>query len=111
VLKNDIINVESLLKNKKNNVNYRNKDGQTALHYAALYNYDKLAEILLDNNTDINSADNLGRTPLHLAAQNDSCQAAASLILHGAHAALKDNDDKIALDYAKSSEMKNIVAI
>jgi len=111
VLDNDMMQVENLLKNKKNIVDYKNKDGQTALHYAALRNDRPMVKLLLENQAFIDSADSLGRTPLHFASQNDSIVAAKILIEHQANPAIKDNDDKIAADYALSEEMQDLLSV
>ena len=109
VLDNDMMQVENSLKNKKNIVDYKNKDGQTALHYAALRNDSQMVKLLVDNQALIDSADSLGRTPLHFASQNDSIAAAKILIEHQANPAIKDNDDKIPTDYALSKEMQDLL--
>ena len=110
VLDNDIAQVKNLLKNKKNNVNYQNKDGQTALHYAALRNDSQLVRLLLDNQALIDSIDSLGRTPLHFASQNDSFDAAQILVERKANLTIKNNDDKIPGDYALSQRMQDLLS-
>ncbi len=110
VLDNDIVRFEKFLQNK-NNINYKNKDGQTALHYAALRNDSQMVKLLLDNQAFVDIRDNLGRNPLHFASQNDSIAAAQILMNHQANPAIKDNDDKIPADYALSQEMQDLLSV
>src|SRR5208337_4490549 len=46
----------------------RNRDGSTALHYAASYDYLEIAELLLTKKADVNAKNSEGTTPLHYAA-------------------------------------------
>lgn len=46
----------------------KNREGFTALHYAASYGYLEIAELLLTKNADVNAKASKGDTPLHYAA-------------------------------------------
>jgi len=46
----------------------KNKEGFTALHYAASYGYVEIAELLLARSADVNAKTGKGDTPLHYAA-------------------------------------------
>lgn len=109
VLDNAIKKVRNALQNNNDDINYKNADGQTALHYAAANNNNLMIALLLKNGADINAVDTMYKTPLHLAVQNDSFHAAEELIQHGAHMQLKDNEDKTAFDYADNDRMKKIL--
>jgi len=111
VLDNNVDEVKKLLKNEKNNIDEQNKDGQTALHYAAYRNDTQLVRLLLDNKALIDNVDNLGRTPLHFASQNDSFAAAEILVHDKANLSIKDNDDKTAEDYALSQRMQDLLSV
>ena len=50
----------------------------------------KTARVLIKEGSDVNKADNAGRTPLHLAAYAGSEQVAAMLLAEGADIAAKD---------------------
>ncbi len=110
VLDNDIAQVKNLLKDQKNIIDEQNKDGQTALHYAAFRNDSQILTLLLDNQALIDSIDSLGRTPLHFASQNDSFAAAQILVERKANLTIKDNEDKIPEDYALSQRMQDLLS-
>ena len=71
----------------------RDKEGRTALLWAAAIGKELLAELLLTsrakNNADINATNNRGKTALHLAAENNQEKSRAALIRllldHGAN--------------------------
>ena len=48
-------------------VNFRDKEGLTALHWAVVKGQHNVAEFLIDNGADINATDNFGTTLLHMA--------------------------------------------
>ncbi len=66
------------------------RDGRTALHYAALENNIAEVQHLLEAGFAAGAADKSGLTPLHFAAQEYSVGAAALLITHGAPVEAQD---------------------
>ena len=90
------------------NVNEKNENGKTAMHYCAEIMTDTenipLAEKLLSYGADVNAQDNKGMTPLMALADDfrkveGLLSGAEFLVSHGADICMKDNDGKIALDY------------
>jgi len=65
-------------------VNYRNKNGDTLLNYAAFLGHKEIVELLLENGADMNAKGLADWTPLHLAAQNKQEQIVQLLIANGA---------------------------
>ena len=65
-------------------VNARQGDAATALHWAVHRNNLAAARLLLDAGADANAANDLGATPLWLAAENGSARMAALLLDAGA---------------------------
>ena len=53
------------------NVNAADKDGQTALHYAASAGADPIVQILAEKGADLNAQDKAGETPLRIAQGGD----------------------------------------
>ena len=66
------------------------KDGVTPLHYAAVFNADEVATLLIDGGADLDAQDLLGYTPLHRAAQSNAIEVAALLIDGGADLSARD---------------------
>ncbi|KAL6726577.1 hypothetical protein Aduo_008537 [Ancylostoma duodenale] len=60
--------VRYLLSLSEVDVNHRNNNRQTALHYAASKNHAEIVHLLLEAGADVNAADKFGATPLHRAA-------------------------------------------
>ncbi|WP_022854953.1 ankyrin repeat domain-containing protein [Thermodesulfobacterium thermophilum] len=52
---------------KQEDLNIRDKYGDTLLHYAVRKNYKEIIRLLLEKGIDINTPNNIGETPLHQA--------------------------------------------
>jgi ankyrin repeat protein len=65
-------------------VNARQPDGATALHWASFRDDAEIAELLLAAGADVNVANDLGATPLWLAADNGSAAMVERLLAAGA---------------------------
>lgn len=78
-------------------VNVRQADGATALHWAAYRDDHAIAELLIDAGADVNEANELGATPLWLAADNGSARMVERLLDAGAgpDAALPEGETPI----------------
>jgi ankyrin repeat protein len=61
-----------------------NLKGYSALHYALLHNYTRIARFLLSRRADLNLQDNDGNFPLHIAAANGCVDAVMLLLEHRA---------------------------
>jgi len=82
-------------------INAKNtRDGQTALHYAALHNKMGTAEKLIELGADINAKNNYGQTPLYYAAQMGNIEIIEKLITSGANVNAQTNEDETALMFA-----------
>src|SRR5208283_4967213 len=64
----NLAKVRLLLDRNPNLAFSKNREGFTALHYAASYGYLEIAELLLTKNADVNAKASKGDTPLHYAA-------------------------------------------
>ena len=81
-------------------VNAKNNDGDTPLHFAASRDYKKV-QMLLSAGADVNAKDKNGDTPLHRAAKNDHKEIAELLIAKGANVnARNERGGKTPLDLA-----------
>ena len=71
------------------------------LHHAAKNGHSEIAELLLENEADVNAKDNERRTPLHLAAGYGHPKIVKILLKHGARKDVKDYFDYTPLKDAK----------
>ena len=81
-------------------MNVKDNDGWSALHYAAIYAHTKTVKFLLDQGVDINATDNYGRHALHFAAIYAHTETVKFLLDRGVDINVKNNDGRHALHYA-----------
>lgn len=82
--------VESFLKKKPDLASAPDKNGDTALHYAAMKGNTRIAELLITHGADVNAQDKDGMTPLHIAAGMGHIEFVQLLLAKGADAGRKD---------------------
>jgi len=75
--------VLALLENEFD-VNARQADGSTALHWAAYWNERDIADTLIQASADVNAENDLGVTPLWLASTHEDATLAKRLLIAGA---------------------------
>jgi uncharacterized protein len=80
----NIAAVRTLLRQKAD-ANTRKKDGETALHAAALRDDVEIARVLIASGGDVNAANDYGVTPLFAAALNGSLPMTELLLAAGAN--------------------------
>lgn len=74
--------VRYLLSLPQVDVNHRNVNRQTALHYATSKNHREIAHLLLEAGADVNASDKYGATPLHRAASQGHDKIVHMLLAH-----------------------------
>lgn len=77
-------------------INQKDQDGWTALHWAAWSGFDALCEVLIKAGADINQAENNGYTPLMLAAMRGNAPTVELLLNDGAQIDVINVDKKNA---------------
>ncbi|GHV13533.1 hypothetical protein AGMMS49938_08250 [Fibrobacterales bacterium] len=65
------------------NIDIKDDDGNTPIHYAAMFSAEKSAPFLLSKGANANSANGWGQTALHIAAKNSNLKIIAYLIKNG----------------------------
>jgi hypothetical protein len=64
-------------------VNAKDDDGKSSLHYTAIYNNLELIKYLVSNGANVNERDKFNRIPLHYAADEGHLEIVKHLILNG----------------------------
>lgn len=95
------------------NLNQKDKNGQTALHYCGLYNTGEIAEFIIKAGANVNICDDYGNQPLWTAVFNSLEQhdVVKVLMLHHANPNNKNNAGKSPLDFAKQINDKNLISL
>ena len=96
--------VRALLATPGINAKAADRDGFTALHWAAWSGMPYTAVLLVDAGLDINQKDNNGYTPLMLAAMRGNEKVVSILLSLGADAAAVNKDGKTACNLAVENE-------
>jgi ankyrin repeat protein len=87
----------------------KDKENNTALHFAVSYNSEELVNLVLQNNAAfVNSRNNKGESALHIAVNIGNIKIVEQLINAGAYVNLQDKEKKTALDHAKAFNQKKI---
>ncbi|TRW21438.1 ankyrin repeat domain-containing protein [Flavobacterium zepuense] len=96
-------------------LNAQDSNGQTPLHFCALYSNYNIARAILDKGTDVNLKDNYGNTPLWTAVfngQKSKDYGIVKLLLsHGADAHSINNVNKTPLDFARQVGYTDLIKI
>ncbi|XP_035762875.1 receptor-interacting serine/threonine-protein kinase 4 [Neolamprologus brichardi] len=91
---------ELLLGRRSTNVNAKDEDQYTALHWAAQNGDEAITRLLLDRAAAINETDGQGRTPAHVACQHGQENVFRVLLSRGADVQIKGKDNWTPLHYA-----------
>lgn len=90
-------------------VNSKDKNGRTALHYAAMLGKLDALTILIEKGADIETQDNDGNTALYLAVMLGKLDAAKTLVEKGALIEIRDKDGNTALHIAAENGQLAVV--
>ena len=81
------------------NIDFKDENGYSALHYSCEQGNLKIAEILVKTNSNLNIRTNSEMTPLHLATKKGFFDITKLLIEHGAKINVVDNEKNTPLHY------------
>lgn len=79
------------------NMSLRMSDGQTPLHFAAIYGHSGISQYLLENGADTKAQDISGATPLHEAVRYGNVEIVRQLLANGADVNGQDSLGKTPL--------------
>ncbi|XP_054287681.1 uncharacterized protein LOC129003414 [Macrosteles quadrilineatus] len=106
--------IVKLLIDKNAMLNAKDIDGNTSVHHAVLGDDEKslrILELLIDKGVDLNIANHLHQTPLHLAVERDFQPCVKLLLDNGAKVNVQDNVGRTPLHYAVSEKNDSIVKL
>ena len=84
----------------------------TALHYAAIYGYQSLLQLLLlSHKANVCSVDKLGGTPLHLASQEGHIASVETLLQAGADPLLPNKKGALPIHLAANDNHPEVVKV
>ena len=86
-------------------VNAKDSDGDTPLHWAAADGHVDVVKLLIDCRADVNAKNSDGDTPLHLAVENSRNEIAYHLLVNGAKTTIQNNQRETA--YSLLAENNN----
>ncbi|MHC4630332.1 MAG: ankyrin repeat domain-containing protein, partial [Planctomycetota bacterium] len=102
--------IKSLIANRAD-VNTKDQDGETPLHYAAEHGDKHVAELLIANGADVNAKNNNDETPLHCATRWGYKDVIKLLIANGADIDLKTKAGSTALQIATEMDYQGLSSL
>lgn len=109
--KNDVARVRTLVE-QGSDVNAKDSQGVTPLHYAAQMGHIEIMEILISRGADVNvSTSKDGAAPIHLASANGQLEAVRLLTKHGANVNKANNYRATPLHFAADHGYAAIVSL
>ncbi|EAY18954.1 hypothetical protein TVAG_146980 [Trichomonas vaginalis G3] len=89
-------------------VNYKDENGETALHFSAMYGSIETIQFLISKGANVNAIDGNGKTPIHNAAERGDAEIVKFLISSRADTKTKNKHSETALDIAKRKGFSEI---
>ncbi|KYQ93926.1 hypothetical protein DLAC_04923 [Tieghemostelium lacteum] len=94
----------------KPDINAKDSNGDTPLHWAARNGHDDVIKVLVKYKADVNILNNSKETPLHKAAWKNNLEAVRALVIDGrANVAILNKDGSTALQLAREVEVRKLL--
>jgi ankyrin repeat protein len=90
---------------------YQDVQGCSSVHFAASGGADRILQLILKSDVDVNLSDTYGWTPLHWACRNGSPETVQTLLKSGADPDRKDTKGWIPLDVAMFCQNDSLVSL
>ena len=107
----DLFDKISVLQNFSTDINYKDENGFTALHYSSDEGNLKIVEKLLNSNCNPNIKNNKNETPLHLASKKGFFEICKALIDNGALLNIYDSEQNSPIHYVCINNNKKILEL
>ena len=111
VRKGDIDKVQALLKRHPDLVSMQDHAGWTPLHYAAHWDHEGVAELLLANKADVNAQEEGGMTPLHCAVAQGYTAMTELLLANKADVNAQDKEGITPLHFAADEGRRDVAEL
>uniref|UniRef100_A0A1A8G6G3 Acyl-CoA-binding domain-containing protein 6 n=1 Tax=Nothobranchius korthausae TaxID=1143690 RepID=A0A1A8G6G3_9TELE len=106
---NNIDHIQKAISSQKLDVNTRDEEGRTLLHWACDRGHKELVSLLLQHKADINSQDNEGQTALHYASACEFADIVELLLNAGADPFIKDMEGSLPEEVTESSTISSLL--
>ncbi len=91
-------------------VNEKNKQGWTPLHFAAVRGQAECARVLIETDAEMNPLTGTEKTPLHFAAERNFLELVKLLVENGADIGARDDEGWSPLHYAAEKDRVEVAA-
>jgi ankyrin repeat protein len=96
--------LKEILEENNGDVNEKDEDGNTLLHYASKHNLLSLLWKLKKKDADFSIVNSIGDTPLHVACKHHNLHIAEEIFRHYSKNNIKNLEGKKPLDYFTDNE-------
>jgi len=107
----DIARTLVMLTSYRGDINAKDREGNTPLHYAAGSISKEFAKLLIDEGADVNAKNKFDRTPLHIAAAENREENVQLLIENGADVDARDEYGWTPLHWAVKEGHQKVVKL